>query len=284
MGFSLAHILGDAFSAADYINRWAQIATAIQSNGPPEVKPIVPNAIKDSQNLEVPQPLPKLPHSLKRVDPVGDHWISTTKTQMGIFSFQITPSQIAHLKNKTLGPIFESLCAIIWQSIAKVRQEREPKIVSLLKINPKRTKGMMANSQIISTIEADLSPKESDPQTLASLLAEQARDETDEIEEAVLSDQEESDFIVYGANLTFVDWQEGNFYGFELQGQKPNFVWFSVQGVGDNGVVFVLPGSKDFGKPKKRGRWVSVITPLSEISELKCELKKNELLLESSIE
>ena len=125
---------------------------------------------------------------------------------------------------------------------------------------------------------------EADPKRLASLLADQAIDETTQIEELVEKDQGLSDFVVYGANLSFVDWQEGDFYGLELQGHKPEFVSYSIQGVGDNGVVLVLPGPKYTGNVGGEGRLVTLIFPENEISELKSELKMNGLLLEENIE
>lgn len=284
LGLSWAHVLGDAFSAADFMNKWAQVVADIQSSGPPKTTTLpLPNP--KPEDFEAPTLLTKgLPVSLNRVDQVGDHWITTNTIKMETFSFPISPSQIANLKVKIVGPFFESLCAIIWQSIAKLRQENEPKTVTICKHNSKRTKGVLSNSQIISTVKADFSIIGADQKKLATILADQATEETTQIVEAIEKDQGVSDVIVYGANLTFVDWQEANFYGLELQGHKPDFVSYSIQGIGDNGAVLVLPGSNHFGKGWEKGRLVTVILPENEVWELKSELKKNELMLESSIE
>lgn len=288
LGLSWAHVLGDAFSAADFMNKWAQVVGHIQSNGPPKITtlPLSPNTEQEENLVETPTTMlnKEVPLSLNRVDPVGDHWVTTNNLKMETFSFPISPSQIANLRVKVVGPFFESLCALIWQSVAKLRQESEPKTVTICKHNAKRTKGVITNSQVISTAKADFSIMEADPKKLATLLADQATNETTEIEEAIERDHGVSDFIVYGANLTFVDWQEVNFYGLELQGYKQDFVTYSIQGIGDNGAVLVLPGSNHFGKGGEKGRLVTVILPENEIFGLKSELKRIGLLLESSIE
>ena len=46
---------------------------------------------------------------------------------------------------------------------------------------------------------------------------------------------------MYGANLTFVNLEEADFYGMELKGQKPVHVSYFIDGVGDEGVVLVTP-------------------------------------------
>ena len=50
-----------------------------------------------------------------------------------------------------------------------------------------------------------------------------------------------SNFIMDGANLTFVNLEEADFYGMELKGQKPVHVSYFIDGVGDEGVVLVTP-------------------------------------------
>ncbi|PON55611.1 Transferase [Parasponia andersonii] len=282
LGLSWAHVLGDAFSASDFINRWAQVVGVIQSTGPPKTTP-TPNRMLENSINPSPSPTKDFPLSLKRVDPVGDHWITPNDTKMETISFPISRAQIANLKSQIPGPFFESLSAIVWKSIAKIREQSEPKAVTVFKNNPKRAKGELTNSQIISSVQADFSVVEADPRRLASLLAEEAIEETTQIEESVENDQGLSDFVVYGANLSFVDWQEADFYGLELQGQRPDFVSYGIQGVGDNGVVLVLPGPKCSGKVEGRGgegRLVTMILPENEVSELKSELKKSGLLLE----
>ncbi|XP_062109177.1 protein ECERIFERUM 26-like [Humulus lupulus] len=285
LGLSWAHILGDPFSASDFMNRWAQVAGVVLSTGPLKTTSTTrpPKPKHETSHNPTPLPARNLPESLKRVDPVGDHWIAKNDTKMEMFSFHISPSLTAHLKSQISSPIFESVSAIVWKSIAKVREELEPKIVTVFKNNPKRTKGVLANSQIISSVQVDFSVMEADAESLASLLGEKAIDETTQIEETVEKDQGTSDFVVYGANLSFVDWQEMDLYSLELQGHKPEFVSYDVQGVGENGVVFVFPGPKCYGESGE-GRVVSLILPEKEVCEVKFELKKNGLLLEENIE
>ncbi|XP_015887196.3 protein ECERIFERUM 26-like [Ziziphus jujuba] len=279
-GLSWAHVLGDAFSAIDFINRWGQIMALYQPNAPP------PNT--ELENFENSPGIAKeLPLSLKRVDPVGDHWITPNNSKMELFSFTITPSQITHFQMKVMGPIFESLCAIIWKSIATIRQDgSEPKTVSICKNDHKKHKsGKLSNSLTISTVKTDISVPDADPNKLAKFLVDQAIDETTQIKEAVEKDQGVSDFVVYGANLTFVDFQEADLYGLEFQGHKPIFASYTIQGVGDKGVVLVLPGPPiGSGKNGGDGILVTVILPEGEILELKSELRKNDLLLENTIE
>uniref|UniRef100_A0A803Q1R7 Uncharacterized protein n=1 Tax=Cannabis sativa TaxID=3483 RepID=A0A803Q1R7_CANSA len=283
LGLSWAHILGDAFSASDYINRWAQIVSLVLSNDRKTTMTKAQNR-KHHEITPNPGPIPtrNLPVSLKRVDPVGDHWIAKNDTKMETFSFPISHSQITLLKSQFSTPIFESLCAIIWKSIAKIRKESNPKTVTIFKNNPKRTKGVLANSQIISSVEVDFSLVETETKILASLLSEKTTIENTQINEIVENDQGVSDFVVYGANLSFLDWQEVDLYGLELQSYKPNFVSFDVQGVGENGVVLLAPGPKyidKFGGIEEM-LMMSLILPQNEVCEMKFELKKNGLLSE----
>ncbi|XP_059447770.1 protein ECERIFERUM 26-like [Corylus avellana] len=271
LGLSWAHILGDAFCLSDFINGWGRILAGIRANSPS-------NFHKPDPQIERPKNPPPL--SVKQVDPVGDHWITANNCKMDTFSFHVTASQLAILQsspNQTDEiPIFESLCGVIWQCFAKVREGRvEPKTVTICRKDPTRpTNGIVTNTQIISSIKADFSIMETSPKKLAKWILNQAVDERRQIEELVESDGGVSDFIVYGANLTFVDLQEAEFYGLELNGHKPDWVSFSVQGVGDEGAVLVFPGRKDCGE----ARVVTIILPENEAWKLKSELVKNGLL------
>lgn len=74
------------------------------------------------------------------------------------------------------------------------------------------------------------------------------------------------DFIVYGANLTFVDLEEANniIYGVKLNGQKPIMANCVIHGVGDQGVVLVLPALED-----SSGRMITISLPEKELEQLK---------------
>ena len=203
---------------------------------------------------------------------------------MATFSFPVTATQLANLQLEISGPnqidqipIFESLCAIIWKSLAKVRGGTQPEAVTICKNCPsyKPAKGTVLNTQIISKVKAgSFSITETDPRKLATLLLNEAVDERSLIEELVEKDHGVSDFVVYRAKLTFVDLEEADFYGLELNGDKPEVVHYSVQGVGDEGAVFVLPGPKGsgIGKGGGEGRIVKIVLPEEQVLELKAEL------------
>ncbi|KAB1213591.1 Protein ECERIFERUM 26 [Morella rubra] len=279
LGLSWAHILGDAFSAADFMNKWGKIVAGLQSNKPNFLK----SDTLTERSKDNPKPLPQEPLSVKRVNPVGDHWIIPNNSKMATFSFPVTATQLANLQLEISGPnqidqipVFESLCAIIWKSLAKVRGGTRPEAVTICKNSPsKPAKGTALNTQIISKVKAgSFSITETDPRKLATLLLNEAVDERSLIEELVEKDHGVSDFVVYGAKLTFVNLEEADFYGLELNGDKPEVVHYSVQGVGDEGAVFVLPGPKGsgIGKGGGEGRIVKIVLPEEQVLELKAEL------------
>ncbi|KAJ9153985.1 hypothetical protein P3X46_027366 [Hevea brasiliensis] len=284
LGLSWAHILGDPFSAADCINMWSPFLAGLNSNGPFQIT-------KSPERLENPENV-KESRSLKRVDPVGDHWVTANNCKIETFSLYLTALQVSHLLSTIWGqsltkeaPLFESLCALMWQCIAKVREEHEPRIVTICKKDPNYSKsGILSNSQIVSSVEAEFSIKHSDLKKLAILLADQAIDDRTLIEELVKKDNGASDYIIYGANLTFVDFEKANLYGLELSEYKPKFVDYTIEGVGDEGAVVVLPWSEDSADYSSKGRVVTVILPENEITELKYELKENGLLLKGDLE
>ncbi|KAH9680519.1 hypothetical protein WN943_029781 [Citrus x changshan-huyou] len=276
LGMSWAHILGDAFSACEFINKMGQVLTAIKANGPPTcAKSISPGKIV---KLEMSSSFfkPKDPISIKWVDPVGDHWVTANNSKMDTFSFHLTDSRISHLqsnfRNHHQIPVFESLCAIIWQCVAKIRDGFGPNNVTICKKGSHiRENGNLSNGQIISAFQADFSVMEADLEKLAKVLCYEAvEDERSRIEETMEKGNGVADYIVYGANLTFVNWEDADVYGLELNGEKADFASFSIQGVGDEGAVLVLPGGK--------GRILKIILPEDQILKLKTELKMNGVL------
>ncbi|KAJ6424205.1 hypothetical protein OIU84_025061 [Salix udensis] len=284
MGISWAHVIGDVYSASECLNAWGQyLSGLIKPNGPFKLT-------KSPSGLERPKIHSvdtKEPVSLKRVDPVGDLWVTANSCKMETFSFHLSASQVSRFHSKNWGhgigkiPFFESLCAVMWQCIAKARDGLEPRAVTLCRKDPGNPRdGVLSNSQIISSVMADFSVVDTDLKRLASLLLDQAMKENTQIEEAVEKDNGVFDYIVYGANLTFVDLEETNFYGLELNGHKPEAVHYSIQGVGDEGAVLVLPWPKDSGTDGNIGRIVVVTLSENEVVKLKLELKKNGLMLE----
>lgn len=281
LGLSWAHVLGDALSASNFINKCGQFIASIGSiNMQPNFHSSSGTSFKHQMSKS-----PAPPLSVKQVDPVGDHWITANSCKMDTFSFHVTAAQLATLQSKISGqnqtekmPIFESLCAIIWHSIAKIRRGSiQAEIVTTCKNDPSAKlaiNGIVTNTQIISTVKADFPITETDPKRLVNLLVNEAVDERRKIEELVEKDNGLSDFIVYGARLTFVDLEEVDLYGFELNGYKPEFVYYTVQGVGDEGAVFVLPAGP---KGADEGRIVTITLPENQVPELKAELVKNGL-------
>lgn len=274
LGLSWAHVLGDAFSIADYINTWSRVLAGYEPEPIPRIsRPLEKGKFKNpTSHFE--EPL-----SIKRVDPVGDHWTTPNNCQMSTFSFQITAKQLSHLQAQNNSdhqvPAFEFLCAIIWKSMARIRQGSEPKVVTLCKKGSgERGENVVSNSQNICVVKADLLINEASPTALAALLVDQAVDERNQIEEAMERSDGLSDFILYGANLTFVDLEEEDFYGLEIKGDKPIFLNYTIDGVGENGAVLVLPGQpKNSGEDGSGGKLVTVVLPQSQVLELKSELK-----------
>ncbi|KAK9288118.1 hypothetical protein L1049_016566 [Liquidambar formosana] len=278
VGLSWAHVLGDAFSASDYINMWGQVLAGHDPNPVPDFA----NSPKQVEKSINPAPAAIDPLSVKRVDPVGDHWIYPNNYRLETFSFHITGKQLTQLQSKVSGqnhtdqvPSFESLCAIIWKCMAQNSEGSEPKTVTLCKNNPHGLKDkILSNNQTISVVKAEMSIVGAKLKELAALLVDQAITENNHIEEAVERDGGLSDFIVYGSNLTFVNWEEATFYGLEIKGQEPILVNYTIDGIGDNGVVLVLPGPKNSGETGSEERIVTVILPENRLLQLKSELKR----------
>lgn len=244
----------------------------------------------------------KVPNSIKMVDPVGDNWKTTNDCRMQIHSFHLTAKNLNHLLSKAseasrdnnnvnssanyyrIMKPFEVISAVIWKSLAKIRSESEPKIVTICRNDDSssrdRSRVSLSNSQVISTVEAGnhLKVSEADLVELANLIAGKQVDERSLIEELVMEsdhnhDQKgkSSDFIIYGAKLTFVDLEDAKIHDLELNGHKPLFSNYSLNGVGEEGAVVVLPGSSDYNEGE---RIVNLILPENLIEDLKNELRK----------
>ncbi|XP_058195914.1 protein ECERIFERUM 26-like [Rhododendron vialii] len=273
VGLSWAHVMGDPFSAAEFMNAWGQAMRA--------QKPALP--LKQGRTPTKPETYPsppapfKDPLSVKRVGPVGDHWVSPNNCKMGTFSLNLSTKQMNHLQSKVSGqvgsnpiPVFESICALIWKAVAKIRNGPEPKVVTVCRNDSRgqREKGILGNGQVISIVKAEFSVTEAEPKELAEMVINQAEDERSLIREAMEREGGLPDFVVYGANLTFVDLEDADLYGLEFNGQKPIYVGYDMDGIGDEGAVLVIPGPKDATKV------VTLIMPESEVFELKSELKR----------
>ncbi|KAK4266620.1 hypothetical protein QN277_027512 [Acacia crassicarpa] len=284
LGLGWAHVLGDPNSAAEFINCWG-LAMAGLGLKPINIPRPLPTAAQEPHPQSPPGPGPV---TVKRIDPVGDHWIPANNCKMDTFSFHLTSSQMNYLQAQIWGPTadqtppFESLCSVIWRCIAAIRRGpgsgSEPNKVTVCRKDPSR-EDMLGNRQIISKVEAECSIVESDLKRLATMLADEGVDERKEIEETVDREEGVNDLFVYGANLTFVDLEEVDLYGLEVNGYKPEFVYYSIQGVGDEGAVLVLPWPKGSVKNGSEGRFVTIILPEDQLGKLKSELKNSGLLL-----
>lgn len=261
LSLSWAHILGDAFSASHFMERLGH-----HMAGGPKLNDLPKIAKRPSQNPKSNNLVHQLPFTIKKVDPVGDHWLTPNNCKMETFSLHISPAQLSNISRQNQNH-FESLCAIIWQSIAKIRGDFEPQVVTVCK------KGIL-NTQIICNVEADFAVKEAELTKLVELLlVEQDKDERSKIEAAVEKENGMSDFILYGARLTFVNLDDLN--QLELNGQKPVKVLYYLQGVGDEGAVVVLPA----GPGDSSGRIVTLTLPEDEALKLRMEFKKSGLIL-----
>ncbi|KAK2988991.1 hypothetical protein RJ640_013982 [Escallonia rubra] len=278
LGLSWAHVLGDAFCAAEFIDMWGKFMAGHQLSAQSYEKPGNQLLLSPEKHLEDPL-------SVKRVAPVEDHWIvGNSKTKMETYSFHVSSTQLSRLQAEICGrnddfrfPPFESLCAVIWQSIAKVRKRAEPKVVTICRSDPHdKVKAMLRNSQVIGVVSADFPTAEAHAEDLALLITEKLVDDRRKIEAAVESEKGLSDLVMYGANLTFVNLEDANFYTLELHGQKPLYVSYAVDGIGDEGVVLVLRTPKDSseGGGFCGGRIVSITLPENEVVGVKSELKR----------
>jgi hypothetical protein len=269
VGLSWAHVLGDAFAATAFMNMWGQI---LSGHAPPKClhapvprKPKFPPTIP---NKSIP--------TLKRVDPVGDCWLTANNCKMETNYFQVTAEQLEQMvaKARAVAKVshFEVLSAIIWKYLSEIR-ERETRIVTICATNShNRENEYPTNDMVLSTVEVDFSVAKADISELAELIAEK---KVEENEETVEIENGEADYIAYGANLTFVNLEEAKIYGLELKGNRPAFANYAINGVGDEGVVLVLPGPIN-GKGEGEGRDGLVVTMVLPENQLPLLLNKLE--------
>lgn len=272
VGLSWAHVLGDPFSATSVMTLLGHF---MQPNTPSKPLPL-----PDLKKPENPVPPPtQQPSSIKRVKPVGSHWVAPpTSTRMLSHSLRFSQKDLDRLRSSIPDPTkyrtirtFDLISAAIWKSVARIRGESEPKTVTVCRFqSTDRGSQIPRNDGEICCVEADsTAPSEADLADLAALVAQKAVDESAAIRETVDRDIGESDFVVYGARLTFVDLEGADLYGLEMKGKKPVFVNYTIGGVGEDGVVLVLPAPEEGGC-----RVVTVILPENEIEAVRRELKQ----------
>ncbi|XP_061988150.1 protein ECERIFERUM 2-like [Rosa rugosa] len=279
VGLSWANVLGDAFSASEFLNLWGKIMAGHM--------PLKSQHMPDPAKYEFPLlVLPKLtPNALKRVDSVGDSWVTPSSCKMKTHTFHVPTDKVDHfLSNQTAKvSAFEVLSAIIWKSLSKSRESPEQSRMVTIVYTNKSLRGMkfLSNGMVWSTVEADFLVAEAEVSELVELILNKRVDENGMINEMMGnngSGELSSDFIAYGANLTFVNLEEAEIYGLELKGQKPVYANYSINGVGDEGVVLVLPAGPKCGKDRddvNGDRTVTVVLPENQLAQLKVDLKKN---------
>ncbi|CAJ1971669.1 unnamed protein product [Sphenostylis stenocarpa] len=282
VGLSWSHVLGDAFSAFNFITKWSQTLaghappkTLIHTPNHKQIQSPPHNNLVDGNHGNNENPV-----SVKMATTVEELWLATNDTQMVTHTFHVTPNQLNHLvtsificdqNQATQTSYFEILSALVWKQVARIR-DTEPKIVTVL------TRGSVSNEfptndVVISVVEADVAIGKSDVGDLAKLIGEEKRVENNIVEKLVEENEGKDNFAVYGARLTFVDLEEGDIYGVVLNGQKPMVANCSIDGVGDDGVVLVLPGLED-EEDGRSGRMVTVTLPEKEVLQLKDKLRE----------
>ncbi|KAF3546591.1 hypothetical protein DY000_02010608 [Brassica cretica] len=188
---------------------------------------------------------------------------------MTTYSFNVTVNQIQSRFPANGVDEFEILSGIIWKCIAKARGEPEPVTITItitiIRSDPNGGLKPRAvrNSQVISSVHVDFSVAEAKLEEIVEAIGE-ATDERSGIDEI----GDSHDFILYGAELTFVDMSDVDFYDAKVKETSPRSVYCNVQGIGDDGAVVVLPAAKE------DERVVTVTLPEDEMDKVKCELKK----------
>ncbi|XP_011074277.1 protein ECERIFERUM 2 [Sesamum indicum] len=270
VGMSWAHILGDAFSATECINMWGKF----MANRTPA--PHILSTPPIIHHLEMASSC----RSLKLLDPLGDNWLTPNNLKMQMDTFHLTEKQLSDQlsggnKNYKVKP-FELISAIVWKSLAKIRDSCSM-IVTVCKkgefVQTSMENELPGNMhQVIGIVEAEMTG--TDPLELAELIAGKLVDETSMIEKRMEGGSvngHPADYILYGANLTFVNLEDVNLCGLKLRGQGPVFANLSIGGVGDEGAVVVVPYSGQGNG--SGGRTVNVILPEPQLLQLKNELR-----------
>lgn len=276
LGLSWAHVIGDPISASAFVHMWGQIGAG---------KHVSPTSLQVQQpkNSETKTPGPVPAGNLfpiKRVDPVGDLWQTPSNYNMKTHSFKFTTKQLRQVestacKKAAKVSLFEVISALIWKSLSKIREDSGPGVVTICRYNSgRRDNQMPANDMVLTTAEAGFNVSKCDVLELAELIGDsRTGDGNRAFDEMSEKESESSDFIIYGANLTFVNMEGADIYGLKLQGEKPVFVSYSINGVGEEGVVLVLPGPEG-ESDCECGRTVTVVLPENQLQKLKKKLNQ----------
>lgn len=281
VGLSWAHVLGDAFSAVDFITLWSKI---IAGHVPPKSLhvPTHHSSKPHHQHHHLPPSHSENPISVKKTINVGEHWLAATQKNVETYSFCVTAKQLQHLVTTTSiintdASYFELLSAIVWKSLCLARgDDLGINAVTICTSESRRGEDEIpVNGLVFSKVEAEFAVvARSDVTELAKLIAEKKMVENEAMEKLAEEDEGKEDFIVYGASLTFVDLEKARVYDVKLNGRKPVLANCTFHGVGDEGVVVVLPApEEDGGDGDGNGRMITVTMPRKELQHLKNELQ-----------
>ncbi|KAK2659927.1 hypothetical protein Ddye_006460 [Dipteronia dyeriana] len=273
LGLNWAHVLGDPFSATSFLNMWAQIISSHVPLSLPSISLHVPNPNNNNSKSSA-----KSSPVVKTLDPVGDLWRIPGDCRIESHTFHVTANQLDLIKSKIHNPItavdfsdFEVLSALIWKSLLKIRDDSDLRAVTICNYDSgDRENEIPANAVVISTVEADFVPRKSEVSELAALISDKRTEANSQVEDMFEKYGSDTDVVVYGSNLTFVNMEGADVYGLKLRGENPVFVNYAIGGVGDEGVVLVLRGPEEDGCC---GRTVTVVLPEKQLSELKIELE-----------
>ncbi|KAI3778197.1 hypothetical protein L2E82_07297 [Cichorium intybus] len=259
IGLSWSHILGDASLASTFMNMWGQVIKCQPLSQIPVVK---------TSNTKI--PIKEKPYFFRGDDRVGNLWCNANNTKMATFTLHISPKNVYQVTSTTNAKPFEALSAIIWKSIAKIREEREPKIVTLCSYGSQKNEiKAKGNGHFVSRVVVDFMVSEARVTDLAQLITNKTLNDSDLIEDFVDREHKNLNGTFYGETLTFVNLQRANLYGFELKGHKPVIVNYMMAGIGDEGVVLVLHGPENCG-----GLLVTMTLPSDEIVGLRNDIKR----------
>lgn len=270
MGMRWAHILGDAFSASEFINTWGKIMA---------------NKIVSSQILTPPssikhQPSNSLPSltAAKLLEPVGDNWLVPNNLRMETYTFHITEKHLNNVMfregnmNKYKAKPFEMISAFVWKSMAKLKGTEIIAVCNNTKhdhtkdeVNEFPTNTYQVIGIVIGETTSSIANR--DLLDIAKLIAEKFDDQASMIEKVMEDGKGVVDIVVYGAHLTFLNLEGVDVYGMQLKEQRPIFGSISIGGVGDEGTVVVATDANG------GGRIVNMVMPEDELHHLKNELR-----------
>ncbi|XP_010439020.1 PREDICTED: protein ECERIFERUM 1-like [Camelina sativa] len=257
IGLSWTHVLGDVFSASTFMKTLGQL---MSGHGLPElVYPKTPELTSHDHNGEA--------IAIKKIESVGNCWLLANKCNMGRYNFNISLNQLDRLMAKYTTQVdqplseIDILYALIWNSLLNIRGETDTNVITIC--DRKKSTSCWNDDLVISVVERK--DERIGISELAALIACGKREENGVIKRMIEEDRGSSDFITYGANLTFVNLDMADMYEFEIKGEKPDFVNYTIHGVGDKGVVLVFP-------KEKSARIVSVVMPEEDLAKIKDEV------------